>query len=93
MIHWFNIGKSCEIKRISMMEGKCFIDTLDDCYAFLHLKVYLNVMTDHRGSQCVAYGCRKRWHRKMEGAARSESESTDDEESVAKKKQPRTFHL
>nr|XP_039255752.1 THAP domain-containing protein 1-like [Styela clava] len=41
------------------------------------------------GTQCSAYGCRKRFKRKD---FRSDSEGDDDEESVLKRKYPRTFH-
>ena len=48
-MRWFAClisGKSCENKRISMMEGECSIDIFVDFHAFLHLKVLFE-----------AYGC------------------------------------
>ncbi|XP_077970131.1 THAP domain-containing protein 5-like isoform X1 [Styela clava] len=43
-----------------------------------------------RGSYCVALGCNKR---KAIKRPRSDSEGSDDEESLAKRKFPRFFHM
>ena len=42
------------------------------------------------GTQCVAYGCKKRKKPKTE--PRSDSEDEPDEESAIKRSLPRTFH-
>ncbi|XP_065665365.1 THAP domain-containing protein 2-like [Hydra vulgaris] len=45
---------------------------------------------DLRGSECSAYGCKKR---KRTAGLRSDSSGSSDEESVVKRKLRRTFHL
>ncbi|XP_063079343.1 THAP domain-containing protein 1-like [Engraulis encrasicolus] len=45
-----------------------------------------------RGTQCCAYGCRKRKKQKGSLEGRSDSEGSEDEDSVMKRSQPRTFH-
>ena len=46
--------------------------------------------TKRRGTQCVAFGCKKR--RKPLTAVRSDSSGESDDESTTKQKFPRTFH-
>ncbi|XP_062406722.1 THAP domain-containing protein 1-like [Sardina pilchardus] len=43
-----------------------------------------------KGTQCCAYGCKKRKKSRLNG--RSDSEGSEDEESALKRCQPRTFH-
>ena len=45
---------------------------------------------DKRGTQCSAFGCKKRKRAKIN--ERSNSEGSDDDESSIKRKCPRTFH-
>lgn len=46
-------------------------------------------MKPKRSTQCCAYGCNKR---KKTGEGRSESEGSDDEQTLLKKDHKRTFH-
>ncbi|KAG5277263.1 hypothetical protein AALO_G00115550 [Alosa alosa] len=43
-----------------------------------------------KGTQCCAYGCKKRKKSRLNG--RSDSEGSEDEESALKRCHPRTFH-
>ncbi|KAL2081817.1 hypothetical protein ACEWY4_021635 [Coilia grayii] len=45
-----------------------------------------------RGTMCCAYGCKKRKKQKDSLDGRSNSEGSEDEESIMKRRQPRTFH-
>ena len=43
-----------------------------------------------KGTQCCAYGCKRR--RKKLDEPRSDSDGDEDEETLLKRKVPRTFH-
>ena len=45
-----------------------------------------------RGIACCAYGCTKRKKSKGMQAERSDSDGSEDEETITKRKHPRTFH-
>ena len=48
-------------------------------------KIISVIIMGKNGTQCCAFGCNKR-------KRKTNSEGSDDSESVRKRKQPRTFH-
>ena len=52
-------------------------------------------MQNVKGTSCIVFGCKKRKKNKEkdgQSRVRSDSEGSDDDESVLKRMYPRTFH-